>query len=202
MNLLEIKVQSLLTDLFKEAIEGLKKNQFNSVENRVVNSLGMLTRITQSKELASLQLALMFYSGPFDTYITNLFWDDFKKRKLLEQRLLDSKIVNEGEFVAISNKLYEIDDITEILTSNGTIDEESISDIFEMEVLSIEKRASIYWEVLNVLSQSLPQLQKIATEELGTFYLKLIKALEKGLDNLVKKINDETIKLHMQVFWD
>ena len=203
MNALETNVGKLLTNVLEEAIERLKKgDSFYAVERLSVRQFGAIARAARSEQLTSLYLALMFLAGPFDSYVSDMLREELKKGELLKKRLLEEKEsdegkLSEGELVAVIKMFDDVGDVTDILTTTGEIDEESLRGILNLEIFSAEKRDHIFWEVVYAIKQELPNLQKRASAELNAIYQGAIESLSEGIDALFKFIVDETVKFHL-----
>lgn len=197
-----MNVRKLLTNILEEAVERLKKGDpFNAVEEWLVHQFGTITRAARSEQLTTAFLALMYLAGPFDMYVTDIFREELKKGELLKKRLLKEKELDkgeldEGELIAVISMFDDIDDVTDIVTTTGEIDEELLRRMLNLEIFSVEKRDLIFWEVVYAIKQGLPNLQKRASAELNAFYQGAIESLSEGIDALFKFIIGETVKFH------
>lgn len=184
-------------NFLEEAIERLKRGDpFHEVEQWLVYRFGGIARGSRDKQLTAAYLALMMFRGPFDSHITDGFRDELKRGELLKKRLLEEKVLNEGELIAVISAFDNIEDITGILTETGEINEESLRSILNLGIFSREKQDFFFWEIVYAMKQKLPDLQKRASAELINFYKGAIDSLSKGTNALLKFVNDEIVRYH------
>lgn len=193
-----------LLNIFEHAAHRAEKtpDKIKRILTRLRLDLRILSRLTGNEQIGSIYFLLVTYDTVLMTYADSYLKKELKERLLkkdgtLRKALLNSDL-NENDIMSIIGAINSVNDLTDLLTDEGTIDREIFSEKLFRKVegvLEIDKMRIALSE-LAIATERL--FKNVIAKDSANLCHDIVEILRKNgsLDNVKRRIEDNTLGLH------